>query len=370
MKIAHILGSLGMGGAERVALDLAFEQKTAGHQVIVVSLAEEAGGALAAAFDAAEIPVHHVAKRPGLDWTLPARCARLLRELDVEVAHTHNTRPLAYAAAAARIAGMVVVHSKHGEGHLVSRAGQILRRVSAPFAHQFVSVSEATAQQARAQKAYPFPSRMQVVANGIRMDQHKPDAEARAEIRAALGIPMDAWVVGSVGRIDENKNHSALLRALSKTLGPKSQLVLVGDGSSMETLRALAQACSAPEYVHLLGRRDDAHRVMAALDVFALTSLSEGLPLVILEAMATGLAVVSTDVGGIAGVVKHGESGFLVAPRDDEALAQALQRLAQDRELAAKVGARARAQVQDRYSAQRMAREYLTLYEAELQKKR
>jgi glycosyltransferase involved in cell wall biosynthesis len=355
-----------MGGAERVALDLAYEQQKAGHEVVVLSLAEERGGPLAAAFEAAEIPVHHVPKRSGLDWSLPSRSARVLRQLGVQVAHTHNTRPLAYAAAAARLSGMVVIHSKHGEGHLVSRPGQVLRRISAPFANRFVSVSEATADHARAQKAYPFSGRMHVILNGIRMDRHRPDPGARTAIRKELGIASDAWVVGSVGRLDDNKNQSALVRAMEPLLGPESHLVLVGEGSSMAKVRAAAANTDYPDSVHILGRRDDAHRVVAALDVFALSSLSEGLPLVILEAMATGAAVVSTDVGGIADVVEDGKSGFLVPPGDDEAMRGKLQELAENRGLASQAGRLARDQVQERYSSERMARQYLELYRSEL----
>jgi len=261
---------------------------------------------------------------------------------------------------------MVVIHSKHGEGHLVSRAGRVLRRVSAPFANRFVSVSEATAEHARAQKAYPFGRRMHVILNGIRMDTHRPDSDARAEIRQELGIDPDAWVVGSVGRFDDNKNQSSLVRAIAPLLGAKSHLVLVGDGDTMAKVQDVVADTEHPESIHLLGRRSDAHRVVAALDVFALSSLSEGLPLVILEAMATGTAVVSTAVGGIADVVEDGVSGFLVPPGDDEALRAKLAELAADRALATHAGAAARAQVQDRYSSQRMAREYLDLYRSEL----
>jgi glycosyltransferase involved in cell wall biosynthesis len=362
MKIAHILGSLGMGGAERVALDLAFEQKKLGHEVVAISLAASAGGPMASEFEDAGIVVHQVPKRPGLDRTLPFRVARKLKELGVEVAHTHNTAPLTYAAAAARIAGLAVVHSKHGEGHLVSKAGQFLRRLGAPFVHSFVAVSEATAEHARRQWAYPLPSRIRVITNGIRMDKHHPDKQARLEVRRALGIDDDAWVVGTIGRFDDNKNQSALVRAMAPLLGPKSQLILVGDGESMPKVKAAAQATEHAECIHILGRRNDASRVLAAMDVFALPSLSEGLPLVILEAMATGLAVVSTAVGGIPKVIEDGVNGLLVPANNEGALRERLTTLSADRQMAASLGACARSHVVEAYSAERMASEYLELY--------
>ncbi|MCP4445984.1 MAG: glycosyltransferase [Myxococcales bacterium] len=306
MKIVHVLGSLGMGGAERVALDLATTQRDLGHEVLAISLSgEEGGGPLASAFAESEVPVHVVAKKPGLDWTLPPRIAKALRSLDVDVVHTHNTPPLVYVAAAARISRHVVVHTKHGEGHLVSRAGQFLRRFGAPFVHSFVAVSQKTAEHAREQWAYPLPSRIKVITNGIRLDVHRPDSQSRGELRAELGIAENAWVVGTVGRCDENKNQVALIRALDAHLSEKVQLVVVGDGDRMAALKEARAASACPQAIHILGRRNDAHRVISSLDVFALPSLSEGLPLVILEAMATEIPIVSTNVGGIPKVIEH-----------------------------------------------------------------
>ncbi len=367
MKIAHVLGSLGMGGAERVALDLATEQRAKGHEVLVISLSGESGGGpLASAFTDAQIPVHVVAKRPGLDWTLPPRIARELRKLRIDIVHTHNTPPLVYAAAAARLSRHVVVHTKHGEGHLVSHAGQILRRLGAPFVHSFVAVSEKTAEHARQQWAYPFPSRIKVIPNGIRLDVHRPDLEARREVRAELGISNSAWVVGTVGRCDRNKNQVALIRALENELGDTAHLIIAGDGDQMSALHEARLASSCPASIHILGRRNDAHRITAALDVFALPSLSEGLPLVILEAMATEIPVVSTNVGGIPKVIAQRETGLLVPPADDAAMTRSLLSLRDDRDFAARLGGAGRSLAQREYSSERMAEEYLALYRAAL----
>tara|TARA_R110002096_G_scaffold171490_2_gene344370 strand:+ start:6608 stop:7720 length:1113 start_codon:yes stop_codon:yes gene_type:complete len=367
MKIAHVLGSLGMGGAERVALDLATAQRAKGHEVMAISLSgDAAGGPLAEAFADAQVPVHIVAKRPGLDWTLPPRVARELRRLHIDVVHTHNTQPLVYAAAAARVSGHVVVHTKHGEGHLVSRAGRILRRFGSPFVHSFVAVSKKTAEHAREQWAYPLPSRIQVITNGIRLDVHCPDSEARREVRRELGISETAWVVGTVGRCDANKNQAALIRALQGSLSSDVHVLVVGDGDQIGNLREARERSSHKESIHILGRRNDAHRIMAALDVFALPSLSEGLPLVILEAMATQVAIVSTNVGGIPKVIESGETGLLVPPSDDAAMRRALLRLQSDREEAARLALAGRALAQREYSSERMADEYLALYRAAL----
>jgi len=356
-----------MGGAERVALDLATAQRAKGHEVLAISFSGDAGGGpLAEAFATAQVPVHIIPKRAGLDWTLPPRVARALRDLRVDVVHTHNTQPLVYAAAAARLSRHVVVHTKHGEGHLVSQAGQILRRFGAPFVHSFVAVSKKTAEHAREQWAYPLPSRIKVITNGIRLDVHKPDLQARQEIRRELGISETAWVVGTVGRCDANKNQAALLRALAGVLGAEVHVLVVGDGDRMTALKEAREQSESRDSIHILGRRNDAPRIMAALDVFALPSLSEGLPLVILEAMATQVPVVSTGVGGIPKVIETGVSGLLVPPSDDDAMRAALLRLRDNPQEAASIALAGRGLAQREYSSERMADEYLALYRSAL----
>ncbi|WP_045119347.1 glycosyltransferase [Haliangium ochraceum] len=365
MTIAHVLGSFGMGGAERVALDLASAQRSLGLDVLAVSFAGGSEGPLGPMFREAGIPVHTIPKRPGIDLTLPPRVARLLVRERVAVLHTHNPQPLIYAAPAGRAVGTAVVHTKHGEGHMGSSGEKSLRRLTAPFAQIFVAVSEETAAQARAQRDCPL-ERLTVVPNGIGLGRFAPDDEIRREVRAELGISEDAWVVGTVGRVDDNKNQSALVRAMAPLLSDEVHLVLVGDGPAMDTLRAAREAVDRSDRVHILGRRTDANRLYRSFDVFALPSLSEGLPLVIPEAMACGLPVVSTAVGGIPAVVLDGETGLLVAPDDEVTMRAALAHLGSQRQRARAFGRAGRARALSEYSVERMSRDYLSLYERAL----
>ncbi|MBL4636299.1 MAG: glycosyltransferase [Kofleriaceae bacterium] len=350
-----------MGGAERVALDLATVQQEQGHDVCVLCLSDSALAPMASEFASAGITVHDLVKRPGLDYRLPWEVGQRLRELGAQVAHTHNTQPLVYAAAASRIAGLVVVHTKHGEGHLVSKMGQFLRRLGSPFVHSFVAVSEKTAEHARAQWAYPIRSRIRVIPNGIRVDKHNTDSEARRKIRKELGIPEDAQVVLTVGRCDPNKNQAALVRICDSLLSPDFHLVFAGSGESLSELQEVASACSLPDSVHILGSRQDIPSLMAAADVFALPSLSEGLPLVLLEAMACQLPVVCSAVGGIPDVVNN-SVGILVSPEDESVWTEALTLLSGNKGMAHEMGIAGRALVQEQYSASRMSDAYVELY--------
>lgn len=356
-SIVHVLSSFGMGGQERLALDLAAIQHRRGHRVHVVSLAPPPDGPLAAEFGKAGVIVERVAKRPGFDLTLPPRLALAFRRLGADVVHTHNPQPLIYAAAAARLVGAAAIHTKHGVNP--GSAGQrALRRAAARAVHAFVAVSEITAQQAREQRDCPT-ERLHVIPNGIRLDKFSPDPALRASARAELGLG-DAWVVGTVGRLDEYKNHLLLIRAMAPHLGPDVRLVIIGDGPMRAELERAVAALPDPRTVILTGQRMDVPRLLPAFDVFTLPSRTEGLPLVVPEAMSVGLPVVATAVGGLPNVLDDGVTGLLV-PVEQEPLARALLSL-RDPVRAAAMGRAARQAAHERFGAERMVDRYLELY--------
>jgi glycosyltransferase involved in cell wall biosynthesis len=362
-SIVHVLSSFGLGGQERVALELATSQVRRGHRVAVISLAPPPDGPLAAEFRAAGVTTRTVAKRGGIDATLTPRLAWHLRAARAEIVHTHNPQPLIYGAPAARLAGAAAIHTKHGVNP-GSRGQMLLRRSAARLVDFFVPVSEVTAQQARAQRDCE-ETKLVVIRNGIQLDRFRPDAAGRARVRAELAIPADAWVVGTVGRVDEVKNQILLVAAMAPLLGDRVRLVIVGDGPARPALDAAIAALPRPELVAALGRRLDVDRLLPAFDVFALSSTSEGLPLVVPEAMAAGLPVVATAVGGLPDVVDDGITGLL-CPVDEDALRHRLAALAGDRDRARAMGARAREVALSRYSAERMLDDYLGLYERAL----
>jgi glycosyltransferase involved in cell wall biosynthesis len=286
-SIVHVLSSFGVGGQERVALDLSVGQRARGHEVSVLSLA---------------LP-------PGLN--------------------------------------------PGGSGV------RLLRRGAAQLVHAFVAVSDTTAAQARVQHDAP-PGKLHTIPNGIRLDRYAPDPEARAAARVELGLG-DAWVVGTVGRLDPYKNQALLVRAMAPLLSSRVRLVIVGDGPIRPEVEAAVAALPEPRWVALAGRRMDVPRLVHAFDVFALSSTSEGLPLVVPEAMAAGLPIVTTSVGGLPGVVDQDETGLLV-PVDEQALGAALARLERDRDLARAMGAKARQAALARFGHDRMVEAYLALY--------
>ncbi len=354
-SIVHVLSSFGVGGQERVALDLAIGQRARGHTVRVISLAPAPDGPIADELREHGIDALRVVKRGGLDPTLVPRLAMALRRHRADVVHTHNPLPLIYGAPAARLAGARAIHTKHGKNP--GTRGQIwLRRTAARLVDAFVAVSDTTLAQAREARDVAG-AKLREIPNGIRLDRYAPDPAARAQIRAELALG-DAWVIGTVGRLDANKNQALLVRAIAPILSAQLRLVIVGDGPARADVEA---AAAGSPHVVLTGRRMDVPRLVHAFDVFALSSISEGLPLVVPEAMAAGLPIVSTAVGGIPSVVEDGVTGLLV-PIDEHALANALAVLAKDQPRARAMGAAAREIALARYSADRMVDAYLALY--------
>ncbi|MBA3398275.1 MAG: glycosyltransferase [Deltaproteobacteria bacterium] len=363
LSIVHVLSSFGVGGQERVALDLAIGQRARGHRVSVLSLAPPPDGAMAEEFETAGVAVGRVPKHGGLDPTLVPRLAWALRERAADVVHTHNPLPLIYGAPAARLVGAAAIHTKHGKNP-GGRGQRMLRRGAAQLAHAFVAVSDTTAVQARAQRDAPL-SRMHTIPNGIRLDRYAPDAEARAAVRVELGLG-DAWVVGTVGRLDAFKNQALLVRAMAPLLSSRVRLVIVGEGDARAEVEAAIAALPEPRWVVMTGRRMDVPRIVHSFDVFTLSSKSEGLPLVVPEAMAAGLPIVATSVGGLPSVVDDGVTGLLV-PVEEAAMSAALARLAGDHELARTMGVKGREVALARYSHERMVDAYLALYDRYVQ---
>jgi len=360
-RVVHILSSFGMGGQERVAFDLAVSQVRAGCQVTVLSLAPPPDGPLAAELRDAGIGVDRVARpRPGVDPILVLRLARWLRGHRVQLVHTHNRMALIYGAPAAALARAAVVHTKHGNN---PRGGTrlVAGNLAARLVDAFVAVSPETAAFARKRREVN-ERRLMVISNGIELGRFHPAPAARDRVRSELAIPGDAWVFGTVGRIATEKNHALLVRALAPLLGPGARLVIAGDGPLRAELTELVKTLGVGSFIHLLGARRDVPDVLNALDAFVMSSDTEGLPLVVLEAMATGLPVLSTAVGGIPTVLDQGQTGFLVPAGDEAALRERARQLRDDPAASRASGALARSAAVTRFSAERMQREYLELY--------
>lgn len=360
VRVAHLLISGDVAGGQLIALQLARATRDRGEEALFVAPARGpfVERAEAEGFETHLVDVGRLHRAPGA-----RTLARLLRDRRVDVLHTHTLAAAnVLGRLAARRAAVPVVSHLHIENHFRSATKPILRRAdnaSARLCAALIAVSEDTR---RAYERQGYPPRIEVVYNGVALDGATP-----AGLRGRLGIPDDAPLVGEVGRLCDVKGQRELIEALAKV--PSAHAVFVGvdlerGGEYQRELERTAERLGVRDRVVFAGRIEDAGRLLADLDVLALPSWTEGLPLVVLEAMARKRAVVATPVGGTPEVVVDGVTGLLVPPRDPDALADALRRLLADAPLRARMGDAGYERVRARFSADAMTGRVLAIYDA------
>lgn len=359
--VVHVMHSLQTGGLENGVVNLV-NTADDGFRHIIVCVTE--AGPLRSRVKAA-VDVFTLNKRPGHDLGAFLRLRALLRRLRPAIVHTRNWAAFD-AIPAARLAGVrVLVHGEHGrevgdpEGRDARR--NRIRRLFAPFVSQFVTVSRDLARWLVEDVGLPA-RKVMTIHNGV--DLARFGHGDRREARERLGLPSDTMIVGTVGRLDPVKDQAGLLRAFATVAAehPGSMLLIAGDGPCREDLSRLVQALGIDGRVRLLGDCRDVPGVLAALDIFALPSIAEGMSNTILEAMASGLPVVATRVGGNPELVEDHVTGRLVVSRDPGALAEAMAAYLDDAHLRALHGKAARQRVTERFSLDRMCESYVDLY--------
>ncbi len=365
-RIALALESSGPGGAEQMVLRLAGCLRRAGHEPVVFALRP---GWMTEHAAQRGLAVRVVPQRPGLDPGFVLRFARELRRAGCGLLHAHEFAMGVYGGAAAMLARIPRLATLHGSAYGVAKrrralAWRLLMRLGMPV----VPVSRDLA-AAVAPALGRTPGDLPVIHNGVPVSTEPPDRgrEARRVLRRALGLPGEDALLVCVGNLYPVKDHATLLRALPAV--PGARVAIAGRGGEEARLRALAAELGLGPRLHLLGVVDDVASLLRAADLFVHPSRSEGLPLAVLEALASGLPVVASRVGGIPEAVEDGRSGVLVPPGDPEALAGALRGLLAEPERAEALGRAGHERAVRAFSVEAMTQRYLDLY-AELGFKR
>lgn len=360
--VAHLVQNLDVGGLERVVINLMTGTDPARYRALLYTLGP--GGALADGVERRGFAVRRLAKAKGLDHRLFLRLARCLRADGVRVVHSHNYSPLVYGAVAGRLARVSGhVYTAHGAKTASRRETRRFQRLG--LVDDIVFVSEDARRVALTAKAVA-DRRIHTIVNGIDVDGYARDGATRSRIRSELGIDASAPVAGIVARLTAAKDHMNLFDAFARLRAthPHARCVVVGDGELRAELDTAVRARGLEGHVALVGRRDDVAEVLSAFDVFVLSSSTEGLAVTLLEAMAAGLPVVATTVGGNPEVVEDGRTGTLVPPRDATALAFALARMFDDPERARHMGRAGRKRCRERFGVGAMVARYQSLYDA------
>jgi len=366
MRILQLISSSGLYGAERVVLELScFLKQTEGVEVQVGAVTTRGSETPAVIEEAARlgIAVEVFPSTGALDPGLPLRLALHMRAQRMDLLHTHNYKVdvngyLACRLGARETTPMATCHNWLTEG-LKLRAYEALDKALLRRFPFVVAVSDQVLQELR--RVGVQQSRCARVDNGMLVEP-RGDAAARSQARRALGLPEGGLVAVTVGRMDKFKAHHQQLRALDQLRrgGLDLRLVLVGEGEEEGNLRALCAELELEQSVLFTGYLPNIRPALEAADLFLLSSKDEGLPMVLLEAMGAGLAVVSTSVGGVPGAL--GEAGVLVPPERPAALADAVDRLARAPAERADLGRAARLRYEQRYSREVMGQRYLEIY--------
>jgi glycosyltransferase involved in cell wall biosynthesis len=321
------------------------------------------------------VPVRYVPElgrevRPGEDLRALVEVVRIARAFRPDIVHTH----LAKAGVVGRIAGRLararaVVHTYHGtvfRGYFGPRRSALylgIERALGRLSTRLIAITPGQRDELIALGLAPA-ERVELIPLGLDLERFvsAPDCESA---RRALGLADNAEVVAFVGRLVPIKNAPLFVRAFGEVARtrPRAVALVAGDGPEREAVTALIAKLGIADRVRLLGWRADTERIYAASDVVALSSLNEGSPVSLIEAMAAARAVVATNVGGVRDVVEDGTTGLLVPSSHAGALARAMASVLDDPVLRRDMGARGRASALERYSADRLVRDVRSLYE-------
>jgi glycosyltransferase involved in cell wall biosynthesis len=349
-RIVHVTRCLDVGGQEKLLVEFARWDDRARFDLHFVSLTGR--GVLAETLEKLGWSVTALGEPEGLRPGLVLRLAKCLRRLAPDVVHTHDDKPLVYGAGAARLARVPsVIHTKHYARLPQNTSRQTaLVRTAARLTQHFVCVSHDSARAAIAQR---IPARkVSTIWNGIDLTRF-----------SFTGPDLNRPVV-TVARLSPEKDIATLLRATAEIVReePSFRVSIAGAGPCRTELEALAETLSLRDHACFLGEINDIPRLLGQARFFVLPSTTEGISLTLLEAMACGLAVVATQVGGNPEVVVEGETGLLVPAKDPAALAKSMLRLWRDPEQARRLGRLGRQRVEEHFDARHMVAKYEDLY--------
>lgn len=363
MKVLHVISSGGMYGAEAVILNLSRALNEQSHRAILGVFSNSAQPNLQLHQRALEegIESHLISCDGQIDRSVPEAIRQLANNTHADVVHAHGYKADVYVYLAMRNSPKPIVSTCHGwiEPNTMVRLYGALDRFLLRSYGGIVAISEEVKQKLL--RAGVKEDRVHLIQNGIDL---RPFNAARQGIQSPDGADR-ALQVGFVGRLSQEKGPDLFLRAAAEVVRemPRIKFLLAGDGPKKAELEVLIDSLHIREHVFLLGRTEDMASFYASLDILVSSSRQEGLPIALLEGMASGLPLVATAVGSVPEIVQTDRTGILVPAENVQALAKAINELLQEPTLRDRYGGAAKALIADKYSADRMAANYISLYE-------
>lgn len=361
IRLMQITHDLAIGGLQRVVVNICRTIDRTRFDVQVLCL--RSLGPFAADVERLGIPVQLIPQTGRTDYLSFLKVARALRRGRIQVIHTHNTQPFVDGTLGALLAGVkTIVHTDHARSFPDKTRYMIAEHLVSRFAYRVVGVSEHTSANLMKFERIS-PRKIETIPNGIDGAAFEQEVD-RAAARLALGIPTTARAIGLAVRLTEQKGITYLLQALPAVVRdyPDVVLVIAGEGPTRSSLESEAVGLGVAQHVRFAGACGDVPSLLKALDAYVLPSVWEGLPMVLLEAMAAGCPIVATSVGGVPSAIEHGRNGLLVSPRDPAGLAAAVNRMLRDAELRRDCQRRGKEVFAARFSARKMTDRYEQLY--------
>ncbi|MDQ2833208.1 MAG: glycosyltransferase family 4 protein [Acidobacteriota bacterium] len=363
MRVLHVISSGGMYGAEAVILNLSHALAEQRHSSMLGVFSNSAQPNLQLHQRALQegIESHLISCAGQIDLSVPEVIRQLANKTQADVVHAHGYKADVYVYLAMKKWPIPIVSTCHGwiEPNAIVRLYGALDRFLLRSYAGIVAVSEEVRQKLL--RAGVNQDRVRLIQNGIDL---KPYAAARRGIQNASegDRPLQ---VGFVGRLSQEKGPDLFLRAAAEVLKeiPGTRFVVAGDGPEKAALESLMESLKIREQVSLLGRTEDMPSFYASLDILVSSSRQEGLPIALLEGMASGLPLVATAVGSVPEIVQRDRTGILVPAENVQALASGIKELLQRPTLRQHCGSAAKALIAESYSADRMAADYISLYE-------
>ncbi len=363
--VGHMIYAFTFGGEERELLNIIRYGDKERFLHVVVSFTEV--GAFGEEARRLGFRVLSLKKTMGNDFSLPFRIAKLIRMYGVRVIHARGWATLVETALASRLARVRgSIYAFHGRTYDDLRGQSIKRQMIQSFfvrAYDRIVTLNPLMKRELSRECRLSEDKIDVIANGIELDRFSPSSN-RSVLREAHRIPLDRFVIGNVGRLDPVKDHETLLRAVDglKQCGRKPYLLIVGEGQSRAALESAIASLGLTEDVRLYGFSKRIPELLNCMDVYVQSSLYEGSSHTLVEAMACGLPVVATDVGGTADLFDEGREGFRFKPRDENALQELIAKIQDDPQLRRTMGYHARDRALKFFSVETMVKRYEQIY--------